>query len=257
MAQTVIGVFEKVADANRAVQQLLEVGFQHADVDVSPNDRNRDISREEDRDKGIAGFFQALFSDADEQDRYRQATSRGTLVTVHTQTMEEAKRASAILDEYGSMDVKDASYSKDTAATAEHTEGSIPVIEEKLQVGKRSRESGQVRVCSRIVERPVEEHLRLKSEHVYVNRKPANRPASEDEIANFKEGCIEVTEHEEVPVVHKEAWVVEEVDVHTDVEEREEIVRDTVRQTEVEVDEHVSEEERRLRAEDDYDGDRR
>jgi len=51
----------------------------------------------------------------------------------------------------------------------------------------------------------------------------------------FREGAIELTEHAEVPVVSKEARIVEEVKVNKDVTEREETVRDKVRRTEVDV----------------------
>jgi hypothetical protein len=49
------------------------------------------------------------------------------------------------------------------------------------------------------------------------------------------QGTIEAIEHAEVPVVAKEARIVEEVRLSKDVEEREEIVRDTVRSTDVDV----------------------
>ncbi|HEY0743268.1 MAG TPA: YsnF/AvaK domain-containing protein, partial [Chryseosolibacter sp.] len=113
---------------------------------------------------------------------------------------------------------------------------SIPVIEEDLQVGKREVESGGVRLRSRIVERPVERSLRLREEHVTVDRTPTNRPATESDFNTFREGEIEVRERSEVPIVNKEARVVEEVNLRKDVREREETVRDTVRKTEVDVD---------------------
>lgn len=112
---------------------------------------------------------------------------------------------------------------------------SIPVVEEELQVGKREVERGGVRVRSRIIERPVEESLRLREEHVRVDRTAVNRPATEADFDTFREGEIEVRERAEVPVVNKEARVVEEVNVRRDVEERDEVVRDTVRRTDVEV----------------------
>ena len=115
------------------------------------------------------------------------------------------------------------------------TDRSIPIIEENLQVGKREVETGGVRLRSRIIERPVEEHLRLREEHVNVERNPVNRPASEADLNTFREGTIELTERAEVPVVNKEARVVEEVSLNKNVEEREEVVRDTVRKTEVDV----------------------
>jgi len=117
-----------------------------------------------------------------------------------------------------------------------NTNQAIPVIEENLQVGKREVETGGVRVRSRIVERPVEEHLRLREERVNIQRNPVNRPVSDADLNNFREGTIEVTEHAEVPVVNKEARVVEEITLGKEVTERDEVVRDTVRKTEVDVD---------------------
>jgi len=115
------------------------------------------------------------------------------------------------------------------------SETSLPIIEEQVNIGKRVVETGGVRLRSRIIEKPVEESLRLREEHVRVERHPVNRPASEADINSFREGTIEMTERTEVPVVNKEARVVEEVSLNKDVEEREETVRDTVRRTDVEV----------------------
>lgn len=121
-----------------------------------------------------------------------------------------------------------------TTNTAETT-GSIPIIEEQLNVGKRVVETGGARLRSRIIERPVEENLHLREEHVYVERTPVNRPATEADLAAFQEGEINITEHAEVPVINKEARVVEEISLEKEVEEREEVIRDTVRRTDVEI----------------------
>jgi hypothetical protein len=112
---------------------------------------------------------------------------------------------------------------------------SLPVIEEELQVGKRVVETGGVRLRSRIVETPVEEHLRLREEHIHVERTSVNRDATTADFNTFREGTIELTQHAEVPVVGKEVRVVEEVRLEKEVEEREEVVRDTLRSTDVEV----------------------
>jgi len=116
------------------------------------------------------------------------------------------------------------------------TDKTIPIIEENIEVGKRTVQTGGVRVRSRIIEKPVEEDLRLRTERVYVQRNPVDRPASEADFTTFKEGEMHVTEHAEVPVVNKEARVVEEVSLGKDVDERTETVRDTVRKTEVDID---------------------
>jgi uncharacterized protein (TIGR02271 family) len=117
------------------------------------------------------------------------------------------------------------------------TEGDvrIPIVEEELQVGKRQVQHGGVRLYTRVTERPVEETVRLRDEEVRVERRPADRPASEADLAAFKEGTIEVTETDEEPVVRKQARVVEEVVVSKDVREQTETVQDRVRRTEVNV----------------------
>ncbi|HEX9958379.1 MAG TPA: YsnF/AvaK domain-containing protein [Fibrella sp.] len=111
----------------------------------------------------------------------------------------------------------------------------IKVVEENLEVGKRQVETGGVRVRSRIVERPVEESLRLREERVYVQRNPVNRPATDADLTTFQEGEIELHETAERAVVSKTANVVEEISIGKEVNEREEVIRDTVRSTEVDV----------------------
>jgi uncharacterized protein (TIGR02271 family) len=109
------------------------------------------------------------------------------------------------------------------------------VVEEQIKVGKRAVETGGVRVKSYVTEIPVEEEVTLRQEHVEVERRPVNRPASPDDINAFKEGTIEMRETQEEAVVVKDARVVEEVHVRKDVDEHTETIRDTVRRTDVEV----------------------
>jgi hypothetical protein len=45
-----------------------------------------------------------------------------------------------------------------------------------------------------VTERPVEETVTLREEHVNVERHAVNRPASEADLNTFKEGTFEVTE---------------------------------------------------------------
>ena len=116
----------------------------------------------------------------------------------------------------------------------------MPVIEENLEVGKKVVETGGVRLHSRIIEKPVEETIRLREEHVNVERTKVNREATDDDFNNFKDETIEVREHGEVPVINKNAKVVEEVSVNKTVDQREETVRDNVRRKEVDVEDVTS-----------------
>jgi stress response protein YsnF len=51
-------------------------------------------------------------------------------------------------------------------------EDAIPVIEERLLIGKREVNRGSVRVRSYIVEEPVREPVQLREERVEVERRP-------------------------------------------------------------------------------------
>jgi len=115
----------------------------------------------------------------------------------------------------------------------------IPVAEENLKVGKREVEGGRVRVRSYVVERPVEEQVTLRREHVDVQRRPVDRALSGSEDP-FRERTVEMEERRQEPVVSKEARIREEVSLRKDVQDEQRTVSDTVRRTEVEVDDQRS-----------------
>src|SRR5947209_18765963 len=121
MRQTVIGLFNKSADAQQAVQSLLSNGFTNANVDISlgttsdttgstisntnsttsNTNFNLDNDDRDEHESGISRFFKNLFGDDDDQDvnRYSKASRGKSIVTVHAMSDDEAKRASDILDD--------------------------------------------------------------------------------------------------------------------------------------------------------------
>jgi len=122
----------------------------------------------------------------------------------------------------------------ESARNVTRTTEAIPVIEEQLQVGKRRVELGGVRVHSRVVEQPVEADVALRQERVKVERRPADRPATDADRA-FEDRTIEATESREEAVISKEARVVEEVSLKKEVQQQTQTVRDKVRKTDVQV----------------------
>jgi len=289
MSNTVVGIFEYTSEAQEAKQYLLNNGFTDGQVDLkvstSTGNTTHAVADEDAGDK-IGNFFRGLFGDDEnEVNRYSEAGRKGTIVTVHAKTADEAEVAARVLDNYGAVDVNetsgsfytgttDATYTGSTTANTAYNAAdytavdytaadadavtdrnyvasdadyvtsdadldttrptSIPVIEEELLVGKKEVTTGGVRLKSRIIQRPVEESIRLREEFVTVERTPVDRIATESDFDTFKEGTIEVVEHAEIPVVSKEARIVEEVSLGKQVEEREEIISDTVRSTQVE-----------------------
>jgi uncharacterized protein (TIGR02271 family) len=111
----------------------------------------------------------------------------------------------------------------------------VPVVEEQLQVGKREVERGGVRVQTHVTEKPVEENVDLREEHVNVERRPVDYTFHGTESEAFKESLVEIREAYEELVVKKKARVVEEVVVNKDVEQRTETVHETLRRTDVNV----------------------
>lgn len=252
MPKTVVGLFDDERGAQRAVRELLKGGVAREDIGVTSNNYTTGAGRADatDADEGwgdkIANFFGSLFGADDERAGYYSEAVRGggTVITVDADTDELAARASAILDQYGTVDVN-ARGEQYRAGQGEGGEAVLPVVEEQLQVGKRAVERGGVRVRTNVVERPVEESVRLREERVRVERRPVNRPVDDNYMNTFQEGTIEVSETAEVPVVSKQARVVEEVVVNKEVGERTETVKDTVRRSDVEVEQLDADETKR------------
>ncbi len=164
------------------------------------------------------------------QDGNLEMTESTTSTTTTTTTDTENQNYSAMQREANARHVSG------VTREANENEVVLPIVEEHLRIGKRSVERAGVNVRTTSQEVPVQETVNLREENVTVERRPVDRAVGNAPDA-FKEGTIEITETAEVPVVSKEARVVEEVVVGKEVTERQETIRDTVKRTEVDVDE--------------------
>ena len=262
---TVIAVFDRYSDAERAVTELERAGIARSSIEITSNDKSmatvgttHTSSTHDDDSIGerIGNFFSRLFGgeDNDDANYYSDALTRGrAVVSVDARNEEEADRAAELLQRNGAIDIDEGTQSTasgltGSAATSSGLTGSrsttnldagreqvIPVVREELQVGKRRRDRGGVRIYTHTTERNAEEQVRLREEHARVERRPADRPATEADLAAFKEGTIEIRESIEEPVVGKTARVVEEVVVGKETTERVETVNGTLRNREVDV----------------------
>lgn len=109
----------------------------------------------------------------------------------------------------------------------------IPVVEERIRIGKRETGHGRVRVRAYTVEESVNESVELRDERVEIERRPVDRPAVADQ--DYLDRTLEAEEHREEAVVQKEARVVEEIGLRKTSDTHTETVSDTVRRTEVEI----------------------
>jgi stress response protein YsnF len=76
---------------------------------------------------------------------------------------------------------------------------------------------------------------RIGAQHEPVTGDQTKPVPNKGSFAPFQEGSIQFVEHSEVPVISKEARVVEQVSLNKEVTERNEKVKDSVRKTEIDV----------------------
>ena len=217
MATTVIGTIGDAKSARKLVNELVEAGFKKQDVELL-----------EGSEQEILAQIVARGFDEDDARGYAKAARGGkTLVAARTPE-DKAERAVAIMERYENAGPEGAQEQGET----------VQEIEEKLSVGKTKAVTGGVRVTTSIRETPVAETVTLREEKVAAERKPVDRKLSPEEAeAAFQDKTVEVLATGEEARVSKQARVVGEVAVGKTVEEREETVKDTVRRTEVAVEE--------------------
>lgn len=216
---------------------------------------------------GVAGALVNMGVPEEEAGYYAEGVRRGgTLVTIDAPD-DMADQAVDIMDNYDPIDIQEraetwqssgwtrydpeaAPYTSDevvadrkryqTATKDKDGKTALPVVEEELKVGKREVRQGSTRVRSYITEQPVSEDVRLREEKVTVERRPVNRPVDQAELDTFREGTVELTETAEEAVVTKQARVIEEVVIGKEVTEHVETIHDTVRRTDVDVEQDTT-----------------
>lgn len=259
-SNSLTALFRTEDDAQDAVDALIAEGIPQSSIRLLPGYENDGDIRPASGEVH-SGFWQSLadfFMPNEDRYSYAEGLARGGyLVAVSNLDGSAYGRALEILDREGAVDLEQeeeawrssgwtgyqagTTYAAETGAelTDSRTdrrgpEEAIPVVEEQLRVGKRDVSHGHVRVRSYVVETPVEEQLSLREENVRVERRPVDRPLSAGDEP-FQDRVIEVEERAEEPVVEKTARVVEEVAISKETNTRQKTVSDTVKRTEVEV----------------------
>ena len=266
MAKNVIGLFDNASDAQEAVRGLESLNLDGGQVSLLQQSSGQ-----------TTNTFEQLGLPQDDAAAYIDGIQNGgTVVVVQQLGDDEAQRAADILNRYNIVDINSRMRSSGTTATStqrmedvqtnsaavsgglrsdtaasgsysnstrqrgtyEGGERVIPIVEEEIRIGKREVDEGGVRVRTTVEERPVNEQVTLRDEEVHVERRRVDRPVDATAATDaFQEGTFEVREHDEEAVVQKEARVVEEVVINKEAQDRTETVQDTVRRTNVNVEE--------------------
>lgn len=262
MSRTVTALYDSRAEAESARQRLSSA------VDVeSARIIDQSSNSSDQQEQGSPGSsLSGLAISHEDRHAYGEGIKRGGfLLCAEVDDDENAQEIVRLLEETSSVDLDDrqdnwkgegwtpyaassgfggGSNSGPSTDMGDRTERSaveeehIPIVQEEMHVGKRQVERGGARVRSYIRETPVHEQVNLREEHVSVERRPVNETISGGLDSDMlRERNIEMTETAEVPMVEKEARVTEEMVIRKTADERTENVDDTVRRTEVEVDE--------------------
>jgi uncharacterized protein (TIGR02271 family) len=257
---TIVAAFRNAADAQAAAQELQTEGIDRDDLYMETGQSSQggtQATGTTHHEGGVVGWFKSLFHEDDDYDRagYEQALGTGHVLLRVDAREDQFDMIADVLERHNSVDVHReavntqayaAGAASGAAASGAATggvasgagtaqAGAINVVEEELKVGKRRILRGGIRVYSRVVEEPVQETVTLQDERARVERRPVNREATAADLKAAQEQVIEVEEFAEEPVISKEARVVEEVRVGKETSRKTETVRDSVRHTEVEV----------------------
>ena len=274
MSSTVTAMFDTRADADAAKERLKasNVDADHIHVHDKSSAGYKEQGYSTHEDHGFWASVKNAFLPDEDRHTYEEGIRRGGAVLTADVDEDDVGRAVQVLEEAGSVDVDDrasqwrqsgwdypAEMGTTTGASAfvgdrdatdrglmadrdvtdrgtGEQEEVIPVVEERLVVGKRDVARGGVRVRSYVTETPVHEQVRLRNERVNVERRTVDQPLSAADGDAFRERTIDMTATGEEAVVGKTARVVEEVVVSKTADSRVEQIDDTVRRTDVDVD---------------------
>ncbi len=246
MPRAITAMFSSRAAAETTRDRLVAAGIPSHEIDVQ--DQGAYPGQTPTEHKGFMDGLKGMFGAHDDHHAYAEGINRGQVLLTATVQDEETDRAIQVLEGSDAIDLdrqetewRSSGWAGPVASgavaadrTAGATDDVIQVAEERLVVGKREVDRGGVRVRSYIVSTPVSEQVTLREETVGIERRPVNRVVATGDDA-FRDRSIEALATGEEAVVGKQAVVTEEIGVRKDVGQRTEEVRDTVRHTEVEV----------------------
>ena len=169
MSHTVIGIFTSSSHAQDAVEYLAANGFGRENIDIRTSQgaatgpaAGADYQVED----PIGDFFRGLFGHSvSEASRYTEAGRNGTIVTVHAEGRDEADAAARILDNYGAAD-----------------------LDEREDLDTAVQDDSRLR--SRVIDRRLEDGMRLRQEAPGATAREIDRSASKTDVDAFNKGAL-------------------------------------------------------------------
>ncbi|CAA7625862.1 YsnF/AvaK domain-containing protein [Magnetospirillum sp. UT-4] len=228
----VIGLYDNPEKARQVISQLARKGINEDELELIAQD-------EEDLEGHLGGFGMSQ----ENVRLYAEAVRHGkAMVSAHTDD-EHVDEVRDLFNANGALDVDELSrqFQADDKAkqdrpkqVSKDTEV-IRQVEETLTVGKRKVLEGGKRVSTTVREEPVEARVTLREEKIDVQKHQSDRALSAKEAnAAFKQQTRDFTETREVPDVKKVTRETGRVEITRSASEHEEVIKETVRKSEVE-----------------------
>jgi stress response protein YsnF len=215
MTESVIGLLANREAAQRVRSALIEAGCDEGSVVIFGREAGDELAQELE-ERGLK---------RERARQYAEAVMRGGILVAAE--AEKADRALAVMNRF---ELK----APEEMLRGEHVERA-QTIEEELHVGKQQATGGK-RLVTSVSEREVEKPVTLHEEEVEVERRREDHALRPEEANRaFREETVELTATSERPVVSKEARVTGEVALRKRSVERREVVRETVRRQDVDV----------------------
>jgi uncharacterized protein (TIGR02271 family) len=232
-ATTLVSLFHTQEHASKAMSDLQAAGVPPQSIQTIGGEKGQSSAPEQ----SLATLKELNLPTEDLRILSDGLKTGGTLIIVRA-TQAFADKAESVFEHHNAeqIDEREAANQPQAAAATVAGDTVIPVVEEQLVVSKQRVERGGVRVFTHMIETPVEEQVVLREEHATFERHAVNRPVSESELSSLQNQSFEVHEMAEEAVVGKTARVVEEIHVGKESTERTQKIKDTVRKTQVEVD---------------------
>jgi uncharacterized protein (TIGR02271 family) len=241
--EKVVAVYDTEANANAAIKSLASAGYPTDDISVIRNEG-------EAKKAGLhePGVWQRLLGrdlEHHEAAVLGRSFQEGSVIVSVRVPESEAPKVMSLLDNHKPVDVIDraktyglvgemAGTTRNPAPAKLDDDEIVRLAEEQINVGKRKRESGFIRVRRFVIEKPVEANVTLHEEHIEVLRRAISGPAFAKNV-DWSDKTFEVTEASEEAVVDKTVRIAEEVVIRRQGSDRTQTVHDTVRRQQIDI----------------------
>ena len=210
MEQIVIGIFDTSSQAEAAVETLMAANFSIDNMDVSDQTALRergDVTDESTLNSSIGKFFTNIFNNSNDALRYAAVAQQGIVIAIQVNDYNEAVRAADILDQCGAINVDERARTLEDSWTREDRTGgysqnrtgpSVKVYpgiaeynnnfekpgDDKIRSEERTVETNNMRMQSRIIERPAGDSTRVREQETTIQHRPGY---SDDEQKDLHE----------------------------------------------------------------------